>query len=247
MMDADFIAGEILQARAAGRCLDAATLPIDDHIAYAVQHRMTEHRENAGQRIVGYKLGYTSAVMREQMGIADPNLGPLTDAMILDDDALLPPAMQPKVEPEIALVLDVDVDEALTPAACRGAVREARLALEVVDSVWCDYRFTWAHNTADGSSAAFVVLGPRLDPTDLASIEVTLRHNDVDMSSGTGAAAMGDPYAALAWLTTQTSSHGRHLRAGDVVITGGLCAAISLGAGDTISAHAQGVRVSVRR
>ena len=246
-MDADLIAGEILQARAAGRCLDASTLPIDDHIAYSVQRRITEHRQNAGESIVGYKLGYTSQVMREQMGIASPNLGPLTDAMVVADGDLLPTAIHPKVEPEIALILGVDVESPLTPEECRGAVREARLALEVVDSIWCDYRFTWAHNTADGSSAAFVVVGPRLPEADLAGTEVTLEHNHTPTGTGTGAAAMGDPYAALAWLTTQTAEHGRHLRAGDVVITGGLVAAVSLHPGDTVSAHALGVRVSVRR
>jgi hypothetical protein len=40
---------------------------------------------------------------------------------------------------------------------------DAALAcLEIVDSVWSGYRFTLEDNTADGSSAAWVVVGPPL-------------------------------------------------------------------------------------
>lgn len=248
-MDVELAAAEIMQARRAGRCLDAATLPIDDHIAYAVQHVMTRAREGRGERQVGWKLGYTSEVMRQQMGIADPNLGPLTDAMMVADGALLPAALQPRVEPEIALVIGVDVRERLTPDACSHIVRSAHLALEVVDSIWCDYRFTWAHNTADGSSAAYVVLGPELPVDDLADVEVTLSSNGADVGVGRGSAAMGDPIAALAWLTGATAGQPRGLRAGDVVITGGLCAAVPLMVGDRVTARVTDgdVTVSVRR
>ena len=246
-MDAALIAAQIQQARSAGRCLDAATLPIADHLAYAVQHLMTQQRQTRGERQVGWKLGYTSAAMREQMGIASPNVGPLTDAMVVDDGAVLPPAMQPKVEPEIALVLGVDVDRALTAAECRQAVREARLALEVVDSVWCDYRFTWAHNTADGSSAAFVVVGDALDLDGLADLEVTMHRDDDEVGRGLGSAAMGDPYEALSWLTAHVIDGPRRLHAGDIVITGGLCAAVSLEPGHRIDARAGSAVVAVRR
>src|SRR3954447_17590099 len=72
--------------------------------AYAIQHCMTAARLSRGERIVGWKLGYTSKAMRSQMGIAEPNFGPLTNQMLLDDGALLPgTVVQPKVEPEVAL------------------------------------------------------------------------------------------------------------------------------------------------
>ena len=236
-MDVELAAAEIMQARRAGRCLDAATLPIGDHIAYAVQHVLTRHREGNGERQVGWKLGYTSQAMRQQMGIAEPNLGPLTDAMLLDDGAGIEHALQPRVEPEIALVVDRDVHGVLTADACRAVVRSAHLALEVVDSIWCDYRFTWAHNTADGSSAAYVVLGPSLPADDLARLEVALVRNGDVVGTGRGSAAMGDPFAALAWLTGALAGQPRGLRAGDVVITGGLCAAAPLMVGDRVTAR----------
>lgn len=247
-MDVELAAAEILQARRAGRCLDAATLPIDEHMAYAVQHVLTGVRESNGEHPIGWKLGYTSEAMRRQMGVAEPNYGPLTDAMLLADGATVPNALQPKVEPEIALVIERDVPSPLTANECRAVVRSAHLALEVVDSVWRDYRFTWAHNTADGSSAAFVVLGPMLAADNLADVDVELLHNGDAVGHGRGSAAMGDPFTALAWLTSAIAAHPRGLRAGDVVITGGLCAATALRPGDTVMARTTDgdVAVSVR-
>ena len=59
-------------------------LGIDD--AYAIQQAGTQLRVERGERVVGWKLGYTSLAMRSQMGIDQPNLGPLTDAMLLGHD-----------------------------------------------------------------------------------------------------------------------------------------------------------------
>jgi 2-keto-4-pentenoate hydratase len=247
MVDAARVSEAIREARRAGRCLDPATVPIGEHEAYDIQALLTQARLAAGEQVVGYKLGYTSEVMRRQMGIAAPNFGPLTDAMLLVDDAVLPPATAPKVEPEIALMLAEHVDGPISADQCREVVAEARLALEVVDSAWCDYAFTWAQNTADGSSAAYVVLGPSLARDDLAGVEVELERNGVPTSRGEGRAAMGDPYQALSWLTHALADRPRRLHRGDVVITGGLCPAVDLRPGDTVTARAGGDQVTVRR
>ena len=78
--------------------------------------------------------------------------------------------------PEIALVLGAD----LHPAA-------AHAALEVVDSVWRDYRFSLELNTADGSSAAGVALGPPLRLDNLAALPVRLvRRRDSRGRDGSG-------------------------------------------------------------
>src|SRR5205814_9347953 len=99
----------LVSARRAGRTLDVllsseAGLSLAD--AYRVQGQVTARRLASGERRTGWKLGYTSAVMRAQMGIDAPNFGPLTDAMLLDSPAVLPTgALQPRIEPEIGLRL----------------------------------------------------------------------------------------------------------------------------------------------
>jgi 2-keto-4-pentenoate hydratase len=245
----DVLARAILGAHADRRCL---TAPYQGQIlnsdrAYPVQRRVTAARLEGGERRVGWKLGYTSPVMREQMGIAEPNVGPLTDRMLLADGAVVPDTVtQPRVEPEIALVMASDLPG---PPGTTGIVRcvaSAHAALEIVDSVWTDYRFTWAENTADGSSAAYVVLGPRLDRADLAGLPVDLVVDDVVRGRGVGADAMGGPYLALAWLAEWLADSGDILRAGDVVITGGLAPAIPLEPGARVHATFGNVTVRAR-
>ena len=246
----DEMAAAILAARAAGRPLPAPhrgrVLEAAD--AYRVQDRITAARLARGERRAGWKLGYTSAAMREQMGIDEPNLGPLTDRMLLPDGGAVPVGvLQPRVEPEIALVLGEDVREHVDARGIRSCVAQARAALEVVDSVWLDYRFTWAENTADGSSAAYVVLGDGLPLDGLADLRVEMTRNGQPAGAGLGSAAMGDPLVALAWLAERLLDRGSHLAAGDVVITGGLVRAVPLDPGDIVSARIGATSVSVCR
>ena len=247
--EARALADVILLARAEHRVLDpqvAAALGHDD--AYRVQDLLTQARLAAGARRAGWKLGYTSAAMRAQMGIDQPNLGPLTDAMILGTGAVVGTEVtQPRVEPEIAAVIGADVPPGADGDRLRACVSGWQAALEVVDSVWADYRFDWAMNTADGSSAALVVLGAEITGADLAGAVVELRRNGEVVASGHGSAAMGDPWAALAWLVGQLDRRGENLHAGDVVITGGLTRAVPFEPGDRVEATIAGAEVAAER
>lgn len=232
-------ADRIVRAHAERVLLDppAVALTLDE--GYAVQRLVTAARLARGERPAGWKIGYTSAAMRAQMGVSEPNAGPLTDAMLLPSGAVVPETVtQPRVEPEIALEIGAD-----------GGVARARCALEVVDSVWRHYRFRLEDNTADGSSAAYAVLGPQLPAgCDLAAVEVTMQVDGHPAGSATGAAAMGHPLEALRWLETWLAARGERLAAGDVVLTGGLTAAAPFPPGsEVVAAFDSGLAVSARR
>jgi 2-keto-4-pentenoate hydratase len=217
--------------------LDAQAVPVPDlDTAYAIQDALTERRLGRGGTRAGWKLGYTSAAMREQMGIDEPNVGPLLDTMLVESGALVA-LTQPRVEPEIALELATDLVGPCTADQALAACARARAVLEVVDSVWEDYRFDLEHNTADGSSAAAVVLGPEIPTTDLDRVEVRLHHEGRLVGTGSGTDVLGHPAAALAWLAGFLAARGERLHAGDLVITGGLTAAVPLGPGDVVHAE----------
>lgn len=263
----DPLGRRIRAARAAAQTL---TAPLDHGLtperAYRIQGEVLAPRLAEGGGRGGWKLGYTSAAMREQMGVSEPNYGPLSRSMILDastpEGAIVGHGVtQPKVEPEIAAVLARTVPRAATIDQIHGCVGEWRLALEIVDSVWEGYRFDWALNTADGSSAAFVALGPVLvdcsqpgaADVDLGSIEVVLHRNGRQEAKGRADAAMGDPATALQWLAHRLDETGESLHAGDVVITGGLTPAVDFRSGDVVEAvtclgpSGTDVRAGVRR
>jgi 2-keto-4-pentenoate hydratase len=238
-IDVERIAESILQARARREPMtpltDTMTITMDQ--AYQVQAAVTRRRLTAGQRLAGWKLGYTSQAMREQMGIKQMNFGPLTDAMLLPDGATVPgSAIQPMAEPEAAFVMGCEPDAPCTIAEILAATREVRACLEVVDPIWAQRRFRIEDNTADGSSAAFYVLGGVLDPHHLANIQVTLLHDGVPVASATGAAASGHPASGVAWLAAQLARQGSRLRPGDVVLSGGLTRAQHLEPGHQIAA-----------
>jgi 2-keto-4-pentenoate hydratase len=237
------LAEQLWTARAEGRVLNLEDV-IERHggswsvtDAYVVQGMLTQRRLERGERHVGWKLGYTSIAMRQQMNIGEPNFGPLTDAMLIENGGRVPPsAMQPKVEPEIAVRLARDIGPDPSTGEVAASVEAAFGCLEVVDSVWLNYRFGIEHNTADGSSAAHVVLGDEITARDLSAVAVELRHNGRQVATATGAAASGDPLAGVAWLARQLAHSGRRLGAGEIVITGGLTAAVALDEGDVVEA-----------
>lgn len=246
----------LVECRARRSTIDGPTtfdsLSLTD--AYRVQLIVTANRLARGERVIGWKLGYTSIAMREQMGVSEPNFGPLTDVMLLDDGGTVPRTLiQPRVEPEIAFrfgrALSAD-DGEITRAAVFDAVESVHACLEVVDSVWANYRFSLAQNTADGSSAAGVVIGPRLDADDLEAVEVALAVDGAPAGNGIGADASGHPADGVVWLLGRLGRAG--LRAGDVVITGGLTRAVPLESGGLVTARFSGgglpepVEVSVR-
>jgi 2-keto-4-pentenoate hydratase len=239
-LDPAAVAATLYSARQAGSTLDellSAELGLSVEDAYRVQDQMTALRLASGERIVGWKLGYTSAAMRAQMGVASPNFGPLTDVMVLDSPAVIPAgALQPRVEPEVGLRLGRRLSAPCSVEAVLDACDAAFACLEIVDSVWSGYRFKLEDNTADGSSAAWVAVGSELPLTGLESLPVTLLVDGKAVESGTGAAASGHPAAGVVWLAEQLAARGRWLEPGDLLITGGLTKAPSLEPGHHISA-----------
>lgn len=187
--------------------------------------------------------------MRRQMGVDAPNFGPLTDAMLIADGGeTLASMTQPRVESEIALRFATDVPAGANRAAVLAAVGAAHACLKVVDSVWTGYRFTLADNTADGSSAAGVVMGPPLPLHEIDTVEVKLLVNDEVVGVARGCDASGHPADGVVWLIGQLAARGQRLLAGDVVITGGLTRAVPLDKGSTVAAIFGGsTRVSVER
>ncbi|HEX3786487.1 MAG TPA: fumarylacetoacetate hydrolase family protein [Pseudonocardiaceae bacterium] len=247
------LARELHLARGGHRLLDAGRTgtALSPERAYTVQDELTALRLAEGRCPVGYKLGYTSAVMRQQMGVPAPNYGPLLDDMVLRTGAVATGFLQPRVEPEIGVVLARDLaGTGFLLSELADAVRSVHACLEIVDSVWHSYRFSADQNTADGSSAAGVVLGPALDvsPVDCHRITVALAENETVVATATTAAVGGHPLHSLAWLAAALAARGKSLSRGELVITGGLTAAVPLRPGATISARfGRAVEVSVHR
>ncbi|MFW3168775.1 2-keto-4-pentenoate hydratase [Geodermatophilus sp. CPCC 206100] len=215
--------------------------------AYAVQRRLTEARLAEGARIVGRKIGLTSPAVQKQLGVDRPDFGVLFEDMDVSGLAEVPSdrLLQPKTEAEIAFVLATDLgDGPLDDEQVRGAVAYATAALEIVDSRIAGWDITFGDTVADNASSGLFVLGEnRLPLEDFEPVAATMRmHLDGALvSEGTGAACLGDPLAALAWLARTARELGDPLRAGQVVLSGALGPMAATPPGSVVTAEISGL------
>lgn len=200
----------------------------DQDAAYAVQSLGIERRLADGRRVVGRKIGLTSPAVQAQFGVYSPDYGVLLDDMVSADREPLELSrfIQPRVEAEVAFVLGRDLDSPTTHVA--DVVRSTEFvlpAIEVVDSRIAGWDIRIADTIADNASSGAVVLGTaprRLEGLDLADAGMRLDFDGEPVSTGSGAACLGSPVVAVAWLARAVAAHGRPLRAGEVILSGAL-------------------------
>ncbi|MQY11166.1 2-keto-4-pentenoate hydratase [Streptomyces sp. RB5] len=227
-------------AAAAARLREAAATgvpaaPVRDLIgrddidaAYAVQSLLAAERIAAGANVVGRKIGLTSAAVQQQLGVDRPDFGILYDDMEYADGAAVPAGavLQPRVEAEIAFVLKADLDAGpLDHAQVSEAVDYAVAALEICGSRVAGWDISFGDTVADNASAGAYVLGTRRVPLsgfDPVAAEMEMTVDGETVSTGTGAACLGDPVEAVVWLARTARDLGSPLRAGQVVLSGAL-------------------------
>ncbi len=227
---------------------------IDD--AYAIQAANTAFWIAAGRVPVGAKIGLTAKAVQKQLGVDQPDFGILFADMAVDDDdsVVAGRLLQPKVEAEIAFVIDRPVDVArLTTAELLGAVAYALPAIEIVDSRIADWKIGIVDTIADNASSGLFVLGTTpvaVENLDLRLCGMVLEKNGEPVSFGAGAACLGNPLHALGWLARKMAAVGHPLDAGDIVLSGALGPMVAVEPGDRIEARIEGlgsVRVGFAR
>src|SRR6478609_4307063 len=238
-------ADRLLAAQAAGvPCPPVRDLigRTDVHAAYAVQQRVVRARTAAGGRVAGRKIGLTSPAVQAQLGVDRPDFGVLFADMHYPDGAAVPVGsiLQPRAEAEIAFVLGADLAEGdLSLEQVRAAVDHAVAAIEICGSRIAGWDISFADTVADNASAGAYVLGTErrsLREFEPRETVMTMRVDGEQVSTGTGAACLGDPLLALQWLARQARDLGDLLRAGQVVLSGALGPMRPVGPGSTVEA-----------
>jgi len=221
---------------------------LDIDAAYAISRRTLARRMDVGQRLVGKKIGVTNAVIQERLGVRQPDFGFLTDAMRADDGATLPAStalIQPRAEAEIAFVLGADLaGPGVTAEDALAATERIHPCFEIVDSRIDDWRIAIGDTVADNASSGMFVLGGLgVDPrgVDLETVGAVVWKNGRLLSTGAGAATLGHPLTAVAWLANTLSAYDIPLLAGEVILSGALVPLEPVGPGDTLRMRLGGV------
>jgi 2-keto-4-pentenoate hydratase len=206
---------QVRAARAGRRAVVSGATWTGLEAAYRIQDELA-----VGRRHCGYKLGLISPAKQAQMGVSEPVHGRVFAEMIHRDEIALGTLIQPRVEPELAGVLDVDIPAGSSPGRAAAALSGVFLAVDVIDTVWADYRFTLDEVVADNVSGGAFALGDRLLDVTLEGY-LHLYLNGRLLTDGP-LAALGSLPDRLAWLADEVGG----LRAGQLVFFGSPAAAV---------------------
>jgi 2-keto-4-pentenoate hydratase len=236
------LAGTLWRAQNDRRAVEPITDRLPDftaHDAYGVQRINVARRLDEGALIAGRKVGLTSRASQAQLGVVEPTFGVLLSDMFVDDDEELAfgDLVQPRVEAELAFVLSHDlVGPGATIVTAMRSVECVVPVIEVGASRIVDWRVRVADTIADNASSGRVVIGPGFAPLtaalDVIHLGVLFSRNGVPVDSGAGAAVLGNPVRALAWLANKLAVFGEVLRAGELVLTGALHRMVPVRPGD---------------
>ncbi|OVZ59809.1 2-oxopent-4-enoate hydratase [Pigmentiphaga sp. NML030171] len=206
--------------------------------AYHIQQRMIERRVQAGERIIGKKIGVTSRAVMNMLGVYQPDFGYMLDGMIYNEGEAIDigTLIQPKAEGEIAFILKKDLmGPGISNADVLAATECVMPCFEIVDSRIRDWKIKVQDTVADNASCGVFVLGDQaVDPRkiDLSLCGMVLEKNGEIVATGAGAAALGSPLNAVTWLANTMGRLGIPLKAGEVILSGALAAMFPAQAGD---------------
>lgn len=205
---------------------------------YAVQSELVKLLLADGDRIIGYKAGLTSKPMQTMLGVDQPDYGPVLRSTVYrdGDEVSVGGFIAPKMEAEIVLVLGTELTgPGVTVDDARRAVSGAAASMEIVDSRFADWRIKLADTVADLASNGAMVMSDTVVPlgdVDPRLIGMVLTRNGQLVDTGAGAAALGNPFAVVAWLANTLGADGVALQPGHVIMTGALHAAVPMHPGE---------------
>ncbi|MFE0507412.1 2-keto-4-pentenoate hydratase [Peribacillus butanolivorans] len=240
------LADKLIEAERSKQPLDPLTqqypeLSVTD--AYQIQIKVMEKKRTEGRWVIGKKVGLTSVAMQKMLGVNEPDYGHLLDDMEVKDGEKVKiiDMISPKVEAEIGFILGQDlVGPNVTYLDVLMATKYVVPTIEIIDSRITDWKIQLIDTVADNGSSAKVVVGNKrstIDGLDLRSVGMALYNNEELVATGSGAAALGHPAQAIAWLANKLHEFGIQLKAGELILPGALSGALTVKQGDTISAH----------
>lgn len=217
--------------------------------AYRISLHFLAQREADGERVIGKKIGVTSKPVQDMLGVHQPDFGFLTDRMRVANGSTVSMAaaglIQPRAEGEIAFVLKKDLrGPGITMEQVLDATDYVSPCFEIVDSRIRDWQIKIQDTVADNASCGVFVLGDaKVQPRalDLAAVKMDLHKNGVHVASGLGSAVQGHPATAVAWLANTLGALGIPFLAGEVILSGSLCALFPAVAGDVFEMNLAGM------
>jgi 2-keto-4-pentenoate hydratase len=183
-------------------------------------------RLNAGEKSIGWKVGFGAPAALKRLRLDTPLIGFLTNKTLLPSNATVSIAgwTKPAMEPEIAVFMGKDLTETSNRETTRAAIASLGPAIELAD-------VHFPPNDVEAILAAniynrHIILG-RADSSRagcvLNGLTGRLSRNGRDMPPVTELQALtGDIIDIVSYVANLLSMLGETLRAGEVIITGSI-------------------------
>lgn len=191
--------------------------------AYEIQKRSIDLRLERGEKLVGFKMGFTSLAKMEQMGVHDMIWGRLTDEMYIKNGNNTPISryIHPRAEPEICFRIRKTIDKAIPVKELPDYVDGVAAAIEIIDSRYEDFKFSLEDVIADNcSSSGFVIGDWHPASTPIQNVGITVLHDNKSIAYGSSAAILDNPWKALEACTRLTSQYGQIIPKGSIILAG---------------------------
>ena len=225
--------------------LPAEFAPRTAEDAYAIQDCFVALRAAELGAIAGYKIALSSKEMQRFVGVDEPQAGVMLESTLHQTPARVRSSdyVHLIVEFEIAFRMATDLPAADAPysrASLTPFVQAVMPAIELADDRHADYSQLARHPLeliADNAWNEGAVLGvpiERWQEIDLGAVRGVATINGKVVGEGLGAAALGHPLDALAWVANHLAAHGRALVYRDVVITGSVITTKTVKPGDLV-------------
>ena len=214
------------EAKAVPQMAADNTMSLPD--AYTIQRQSIALRQQRGEYITGFKLGFTSKAKMEQMGVHDLIWGILTNTMQLQQGEIvnIDRWIHPRAEPEIAFRVSNDIDRALTLEELPSYIDAMASALEIIDSRYENFKFSLEDVVADNCSSTGYVIGQwqPLD-TNISNLAMELLIDNIRVESATSAAILENPLQSVVELSRLASTAEITVKKGQVILAGAATAA----------------------
>lgn len=221
-----------------------AQMPLDSKDAYAIQLKRVAQRKHNQEKIVGLKMGLTSAAKMEQMGVKHPIVGHLTDKMALStSNAIsLKGLIHPKIEPELVFYLKAPIHRPIDFEECDQFIKYVGIGFEIIDSRYENFKFTLNEVICDNTSACRYVLGEQrflLNSVDLSNLGVVLEKNNDVIHTASTSAVLDHPLNAVVQLSHLLEHIGGSIAAEQFIFSGAITPAVTISKMDSFKVKFQ--------
>ena len=211
--------------------------------AYETQDLLIHKRLDRGEKITGYKLGFTSKAKMQQMGVDDLIWGVLTDKMEIKsgENIDLNQYIHPRAEPEVAFRISKDIQQKISLKDIPNYIDKMAVAIEVIDSRYKNFKFSLEDVIADNCSSIGYCIGEWQDlKDDITGLPIHLKFDDNVVQSGSTEAILDNPYQSIVELSRLASEKHLVLKKGQIILAGAATAAEWLKPQNKVSAELRG-------